>query len=139
VLTTSLDTSWTDLPKSSVFLPLVQQVVKYLAHYEPPSPWSTVGQAVDLAARFRGKADRIVVTPANERRTIRSNESAVLELTEQGVRGAGGGGGGRPDRIAVNLDPVESDLAPMDPQELVAAVTGPVNPTASRVADEDNC
>lgn len=140
VLTTSLDTSWTDWPKSSVYLPLVQQVVKYLARYEPPSSWSTVGQAVDLAARFRGKADRIVVTPSNERRTLRSNESSVLELTEQGVYEvrAAASGGGRPDRIAVNIDPVESDLGPMDPQELVAAVTGLANPNASRVADEDS-
>jgi hypothetical protein len=30
----------------------------------------------------------------------------------------------RPDRIAVNLDPTESDLTPLDPDELVAAVTG---------------
>jgi hypothetical protein len=141
VLTTSLDTSWTDFPNSSVFLPLVQQTVKYLAHYEPPSAWSTVGQAVDLAARFKGKADRIVVTPTNERRTVRSNESSVLELNEQGVYEvrAAASGSGRPDRIAVNIDPVESDLAPMDPQELVAAVTGLANPNAvNRTADEDN-
>jgi len=26
--------------------------------------------------------------------------------------------------VAVNLDPVESDLAPLDPNELVASVTG---------------
>jgi len=141
VLTTSLDTSWTDFPNSSVFLPLVQQTVKYLAHYEPPSSWSTVGQAVDLASRFKGKSDRIVVTPSNERRTMRSNESSVLELNEQGVYEvrAAASGGNRPDRIAVNIDPVESDLGPMDPQELIAAVTGFANPNAAnRAADEDN-
>jgi len=32
--------------------------------------------------------------------------------------------GGRPEAIAVNLDPAESDLNAMDPSELVATVTG---------------
>jgi hypothetical protein len=50
----------------------------------------------------------------------------LLELNDQGVyeiRGTGASGG-RPEAIAVNLDPVESDLAPLDPSALVASVTG---------------
>ena len=39
----------------------------------------------------------------------------------------------RPDRIAVNLDPAESDLAPMDASELVAAATGRATQTAAAV------
>ena len=41
---------------------------------------------------------------------------------------------GRPDRIAVNLDPAESDLTPLDPQELIAAVVGHAAPVV-RSAD----
>ena len=37
----------------------------------------------------------------------------------------------RPERIAVNLDPAESDLTPIDPRELVAAVTGRATPMAT--------
>jgi hypothetical protein len=123
--TTTLDDSWADLPRKPVYLPLVQQLARYLARYEQPSAWLTVGQVVDLSALLKSRTDRVVVTPANERLRIPSTEPGLLELSEQGIyeiRSATGGG--RPDRIAVNLDPAESDLTPLDPQELVAAVTG---------------
>jgi hypothetical protein len=38
----------------------------------------------------------------------------------------------RPRAIAVNLDPAESDLTPLDPRELVAAVTGHATPVAAQ-------
>jgi hypothetical protein len=34
----------------------------------------------------------------------------------------------RPEAVAVNLDPAESDLTAIDPRELVAAVTGHATP-----------
>jgi hypothetical protein len=42
----------------------------------------------------------------------------VYEIRAQGSTS------GRPEAIAVNLDPAESDLAPLDPGELTASVTG---------------
>jgi hypothetical protein len=136
--TTSLDDSWTDLPRKPVYLPIVHQLVKYLARYEQPAAWVTVGQVVDLAAMFKGRADRIVMTPAGERRTVASNDPGLIELTEQGVyevRGASASAG-RADRIAVNIDPAESDLSPLDPQELVAAVTGRAGPSQQNASAE---
>jgi hypothetical protein len=65
-----------------------------------------------------------VVTPAGKRVT----STGPLELDEQGVyevRPAGGTADGfTPKAIAVNIDPAEEDLTPIDPAELVAAVTG---------------
>jgi hypothetical protein len=122
---TTFDDSWSDLPKRPVYLPLVHQLVKYLARYEQPSSWSTVGQVVDLSVLLKSRADRIVMTPSGERVRFSSSDPGLLELNEQGIYEVRTGSGtGRPDRIAVNLDPAESDLAPLDPQELVAAVTG---------------
>ena len=40
----------------------------------------------------------------------------------------------RPEAVAVNLDPAESDLAPLDPGELVASITGHATPTAAEPA-----
>ncbi len=127
VWTSTLDDSWTDLAVKPVYLPLVHQLVRYLARYEQTPSWLTVGQVVDLtsmAAQIR--ADRIVVTPSGQRTTQRANSPGLLELTEQGVYEvrAGGATTGRPLAIAVNIDPAEADLAPVDPAELVAAVTG---------------
>jgi hypothetical protein len=66
------------------------------------------------------------MTPAGERVRMAASEPGVLELTEHGVYEirAASNTSGRPERIAVNLDPAESDLSPLDPGELVAAVTG---------------
>jgi hypothetical protein len=129
--TTSLDDSWNDLAKRPVYLPLVQQLGKYLAQYEQPTAWQTVGQVVDLSALLKTRAERVVITPSNDRVTVHANEPGLIELNEQGVyeiRSANNQSG-RPDRIAVNLDPAESDLAPLDPTELVAAVTGHASQT----------
>ena len=124
--TTTLDDSWSDLAIKPVFLPLVHQLVRYLSQYEQVSYWSTVGQVVDLSALLKTRADRVVMTPAGERVRVPANEPGILELNEHGVYEirAASSGSARPDRIAVNLDPAESDLNPMDPSELVAAVTG---------------
>jgi len=123
---TTLDNSWNSFALKPVYLPFVHQMVRYLARYEQPASWRTVGQVIDLSTLLKSRADRVVVTPADERIRIPASEAGLLELNEQGsyeIR-TGAGPSTRPDRIAVNLDPAESDLTPMDPQELVAAVTG---------------
>jgi hypothetical protein len=129
-LTTTLDDSWSDLALKPVYLPLVHQLTRYLSQYEETTAWQTVGAVVDLSSAYKGRADRVVVTPAAERRRFPAAESGLLELTEHGVyevRSASNTSG-RPDRIAVNLDPPESDLTRLDPQELVAAVIGRATP-----------
>jgi len=123
---TTLDDSWTDLALKPVYLPLIHQLVKYLAQYEAAAAWRTVDSVVDVSAWLKGRADRVVLTPSGERRTLSASEPGLLELTELGVyeiRSAANTAA-RPDRIAVNLDPAESDLTTLDPTELVAAVTG---------------
>jgi hypothetical protein len=137
VWTTTLDDSWTDLAVKPVYLPLVHQLVSYVARYEQTPAWLTVGQVMDLAttaATIRG--DRIVVSPSGQRTTQRANAPGLLELTEQGIYEvrAGGTTTGRPMSIAVNIDPTEADLTPLDPAELVAAVTGHATQLAGDVA-----
>jgi hypothetical protein len=136
VWTSTLDDSWTDIGVKPVFLPLVHQLVRYLAHYEPTTSWFTVGQVLDLTARAKGRADRsdkIVVTPSGERMTHAGSgegTEGLIELEEQGVYEVRPTGApqSRPEAVAVNLDPAESDLNPIDPRELVAAVTGHATP-----------
>jgi hypothetical protein len=133
VWTSTLDDAWTDIAVKPIFLPLVHQLVRYLAHYEPTPSWFTVGQVLDLGARAKGRADRadrIVVTPSGERIAHAAGggegNEGLLELDEQGVYEVRPANAptGRPEAIAVNLDPAEADLAAIDPRELVAAVTG---------------
>jgi hypothetical protein len=126
VLTTTLDQSWNDLELKPVYLPLVHQLVKYVGRYEQSSSWSTVGQVVDLATALKSKVDRVVVTPGGQRLQFSANDPSILELDEHGVYEirAAAAPSARPDRIAVNIDPAESDLTPLDTSELVASATG---------------
>jgi hypothetical protein len=139
--TTTLDDSWTDIGLKPVFLPLVHQLSRYLSHYEPATSWFTVGQVLDLAARAKGHADRIVVTPSGERISqpgAGEGNEGLLELTEQGiyeVRTPGAATTVRPEALAVNLDPAESDLTAIDPAELVAAVTGHATPSSMQSSE----
>ena len=120
----TLDTSYSDLPLKPVYLPLVTQLVKYLAQFEAPHAWQTVGQVVDVPSLTKSRANWVVVTPSGKR----VDSTGPLELSEQGVyevRPTGGAATGfAPQAIAVNIDPAEEDLTPIDPAELVAAVTG---------------
>jgi hypothetical protein len=138
VWTSTLDDTWTDMAVKPVFLPLVHQLVRYLAHYEPPTSWFTVGQVLDLKSRSR--ADRVVVTPSGQRlapSAAAQNVPGLVELNEQGiydVRPATADAGARPESVAVNLDPAESDLTALDPSELVASVTGHASNTVAEAS-----
>jgi hypothetical protein len=135
VWTSTLDDSFSDIGVKPVFLPLVHQMVRYLANYEQPASWYTVGQVLDVAQRSKGRTDRVVVTPSGAR--VAQGGKGLVELSEQGVyelRSVSGGSGQRPESIAVNIDPAESDLAPLDTKELVAAVTGHATPESDEPA-----
>jgi hypothetical protein len=133
--TSTLNDAWNDLALKPVFLPLVHQMVRYLARYEQPTAWYTVGQALDVAERAAGRGDRVVLTPSAQRVALSGPDAPrFVELGEQGfyeIRPTGARSG-RPFTVAVNLDPAESDLTPMDPRELVAAATGHATPEPSQ-------
>jgi hypothetical protein len=88
---------------------------------QPPSTGS--GQA-------RTKIDGVVSTPSGERVSLTDNgKPAFVELGEQGfytvrLDGDKPGNSARPLTVAVNIDPAETDLTAIDPQEFVALVTG---------------
>ncbi len=144
--TSTLDDSWTDLPLKPVFLPLTHQIVRYLARYEEPAAWYTVGQALDVSERAAGQGDRVALTPSGQRIALGGpGAPRFVELGEQGfyeIRAIGGRAEKPAYAVAVNLDPAESDLTPMDPRELVAAAIGHAapdagQPAASTVTPED--
>ena len=139
VWTSTLDTFWNDLALQPVFLPFLHQLIKYAAGYAEFNPWYTVGEVADLEQFFArtgediapdGKriADLVVSAPSGTRTIISPDEKrALLSLSEQGfyeLRRAGSGSGtAQAMALASNLDLTESDLAKLDPEELVASVT----------------
>jgi hypothetical protein len=125
--TTTLDAFWNDLALKPVFLPFIHQVVRYLARYEEPRAWHTVGQVVDARgprARSVAADSLLALDPAGQRIALGGASGAALELAERGfyeVRPSAGEGGPTAV-IAANPDVAESDLTTFDPKELVLAV-----------------
>ena len=124
--TTTLDDEWNDFARRPIYLPLVHQIVKYLARYEQETAWRSVGQVVDLSNALKGRAERAILTPSGQRIRVGESEPGLLEIDEQGIYEirTGSGPAASTDRVAGNLDPGESDLSAIDPAELVGAVTG---------------
>jgi hypothetical protein len=138
VWASSFDPYWTNLPLQPVFLPFVHQLGKHAGRYSDPRPWYTAGEVLDLsrhgeltapftrgtaadsASELRlespsGARERLTAMGANHLATLHEQGFYELRGPETPV------GSGRP--IAVNVDPAESDLSHLDPQDIVVAVT----------------
>ena len=140
-LSSTLDRSWNDLPARSVFVPLAQLTARYLAHYDEPEAWHTVGRMLDVSqplaqivregaagdtASPARRPSGVVMTPSGDQVRIGEGGAPSVALDEQGFYSVRmqGTGERRPYAVAVNLDPAESDLTPMDPTAFVATATG---------------
>jgi hypothetical protein len=127
--TSTLDTGWSDLALKPVFVPFIHRVIRYLGAYTEPKPWRTVGDVVDpaLQAATRGSdVSRVALTPGGQRISLDGDGPEVLELSEQGFYEfrAQGRDSDPPIVVASNVNLTESDLSPVDPQEIVAAAMG---------------
>ena len=134
-----LSNSWNDFPVQPVFLPFVHQLGKYLAAYAPERTWFTAGEVIDLshypaatavASAMSGDGEidgeLVVEFPSGESRVQQlGSDARYLTLEEQGVYRVRvlGNDDGPVGTVAVNVNPAESDLATIDPEELVGSVT----------------
>lgn len=129
VWASTLDNYWSDLALQPVFLPFIHQLAKYGGRYSGARPWFTAGEVLDLSRHSElaatGKAGPVVVeAPSGIKTRLASASEGLVPLDEQGFyeirpEGAARGMG---QRLAVNLDPAEANLARIDPQELKSAV-----------------
>jgi hypothetical protein len=130
VWTSPFDNAWSDLPVQPVFLPLVHQMVRDLARFTRRPTALAVGSPLDVtrarevlgAVEAEGSAGLVIETPDGRHVPVAEGATGVL-LDRPGfyrVRRVDG----RPpvEDIAVNVDPVEGDLAPLDIRAFVAAV-----------------
>jgi Aerotolerance regulator N-terminal/von Willebrand factor type A domain len=128
VWASSLDIEWNDLALKPIFLPFVHQMARHLAAYREAEPWLTVGEVLDPARTVAAHAPdvRTVISPSGQRIMLDPEGGDVVPLEEQGfyeLRGQSASGVPAAT-VAANVDLSESDLTPMDPKEVVAAVTG---------------
>jgi hypothetical protein len=144
----TFDKSWNDLVVRPVFVPMLHLMGRYLAQYQEPEAWYVVGRMLDVAAPLAQivregaagdtrkpvrKPSGVAVSPSGAQKTLGEGGTPSVELEEQGFYSVrlGGTGERRPFVAAVNLDPAESDLTPMEPNEFVGTATGRAGITAS--------
>ena len=137
IWSSSIDDYWTDLPTQPVFLPFVRQLARHAGRFSDSRPWFTAGDVLDLSRHGElttglianvapGTAAPILLLVAPSGKRVRfSDTTRAAPLLERGFyelrTQATAEGSGRP--VAVNVDLAESDLAHVEPRELVAAVT----------------
>lgn len=138
IFTSTLDTYWNDLAVQPVFLPFVHSLAKYSARYAEDQPWYTVGKVLDVRGLFgRDEPEVVVTSPSGAKSRMEGGKSVAggraVELSEQGfyeLRTANETAD-EAHLVAVNLDPAESDLSAVDPEEMAAAITAPPGAVAT--------
>jgi hypothetical protein len=123
--TSSLDVTWNDLALKPVFLPFMHRVAANLASYTQRRPAMTVGEVLPALAQAQKKTgDVLALTPSGGRLEV-DPKSGVVELREQGFYEIRAGERDpQPFTVASNVDLAESDMAAIDPAEVVAGATG---------------
>jgi hypothetical protein len=135
LFTSSLGPSWNDLPLTPLYLPFVQQMVRYLGSREEGS-WYALGQTFRVAKESSG-------APA-----VDSPDGARLadnRLTPEGdllITGRQPGFyrlryAARPDFAAVDLNAVEGDFTKLDLAAFIKSVTGGAGNAGGREASRN--
>lgn len=123
VWASTVDGDWNDLAVQPVFLPFVHQLVKHASGYAPAMPAFTVGDPFDPAIMAAAAQQfGLAMTPSGER--VELEEDRPLTLDEPGfyeLRDARSGA--QSSAIAVNVDPAESNLEAISPEEVVRVLS----------------
>ncbi len=135
VFTSTLDAFWTDFALQPVFLPFVHQLVRYASGRGEEIDAFTTGQVLDVsdarAMETAGLGEVAEAIAASEARVAFTPSGAAIPLDDPFLTldQAGfweirppGADEVRPVSIAVNVDPEEALLDPLDPEEFAATL-----------------
>ena len=143
VFASSLDAEWTDLPRRPAFVPFLHRLVEFAAAYEKIPIAYRVGESVDPERAFRLSAadgdddDEILADAPSGERTVLQAVSA-LRLEEAGLYRARRPGEADFRQIAVNPPLSESDLRPLDADEVRIGSAAPEAPAGEAPGDSGN-
>lgn len=122
LVTTTLDTAWSDLPLTPMFLPLVRQMLEYLGGRQQASSY-TLGQAFTTPADKDGSLPAVDSPGSKRVDDTRKNSSGEQSLDANEIGFYRLRYRDRDEFVAVNLDTKESDLAKLNIDELIAGIT----------------
>ena len=141
--TSSLDLYWNDLAVQPVYLPFVHRLVEHASgrseavvefavnqvlDLEDPVALESAGATPEEAAGLAGESGLIAIAPGGDVVEMQDpGDARFLVLAEAGFYAVRreGTAPGRTFSVAANVDVVESDLTPIDPEELAARLAGP--------------
>lgn len=136
VLSTALDTSWTDLPTESVFVAFVIKSIDYLGGDTTATAYRSTGEAITVAAGAqlldpKGEPMRDL-SDISSRTTIRLDKAGIYQMRySTGTQS-----------IAVNSDARESDIKTIDSETLnkwqQMAVSTPVETSAAQTQHKNH-
>lgn len=151
IWTSTLDAFWNDLAQQPVFLPFIHQLVRYASGRTETVSSFSAGQILDVSdatamataglgevtEALAGAEEQVVVTPSGESLALPTGDGPhFLQLVQQGIYEIRPPSTMevRPVAVAVNVDLGEADLAPLDPEEVVASISGapPSQPAVER-------
>jgi len=125
----SLDTLWNDLPLQPVFLPFLHRLIAHAAGYVERPAWRQVGEVLELPELDEGRW--VGLTPDAEK-GLAEGEGRFVALDAAGfyeLRPSGDEDQAAVVRVAVNVDPGESDLTAADPEEVAGGLTRLATPS----------
>jgi hypothetical protein len=120
----SLDTRWNDLPMKVSYLPLMQEIVRYLSHRGDRKRSYKIGEAVPLPSA----PDTLthITDPRGRINAVLSTAAAPSFFTETEFPGFYKFSAAKTsDYFAVNVPATESDLSSVSPIEIQDAIVGP--------------
>lgn len=137
LVTTTLDTSWNDLPLTPMFLPLMRQMLEYLGGREAASSYM-IGQAFTTPAD-KDSSLPAVDSPGGKRvDDLRKNSSGEQSLDASEIGFYRLRYRDRDEFVAVNLDTKESDLTRLSVDELVASISPAPGDAAAQPAQSSH-
>jgi hypothetical protein len=122
VFNSTVDSRWNDLPYKPSFLPLFQEMIRYLSRYNETRGWYQLGEGIPVTAGV-ANATAAVIDPKGERQSlgdIVAGQSKFFTPAMPGFHEIRVG----PDTrmIAVNPPSSEGNLETMPPEDLIASV-----------------
>ncbi|MYF99152.1 VWA domain-containing protein [Candidatus Poribacteria bacterium] len=126
--TSSIDREWNDLPIHGVYLPFLHETIKYLALKQAGQiPDYRVGDGIEYSGSQESAGKEVAVfDPDRKESRFKLNEQGNLfyENSENPGIYSIHKSDEKPQYFAVNVDTVESDLTPRNPEELTSMLIG---------------
>ena len=114
----SLDNVWNDLPLRPVFVPFIAETARYLTGAESVRGESLLGDVLELGRR-RGSGSSVHVADPSGNRVLTLSEAVLREaFVLEAVGFYEIRNGERSELVAVNPDPLESNLRPVEADTL---------------------